>query len=174
MAKKNDTRFFGNKLLDFVAAKDSLLEMLQWMMDKFMEIEVARKTGRPQDFKHEHPWKAQPWNSKALLCCRYFSFNGFLYKTDNKLSAWVFRWLADWALLYECRFNKTSKEDSVWRSMMDLRLFSGTKLRTKLDTIKIMLENMGLVKKLFILIPFDTVMQKTFLKNTVILLYLLI
>ena len=37
MAKKNDTRFFENKLLDFVAAKDPLLEMLQWMMDKFME-----------------------------------------------------------------------------------------------------------------------------------------
>ena len=165
---------FENKLLDFVAAKEPLLEMLQWMMDKFMEIEVARKTGQPQDFKHEHPWTAQPWNSKALLCCRHFPLNGFLYKTDNKLSAWVFRWLADWALLYECRFNKTSKGDSVWRSMMDLRLFSGTKLRTKLDTIKIMLENMGLVKKLFILIPFDTVMQKTFLKNTVILLYLLI
>ena len=48
MAKKNDTRFFGNKLLDFVAAKDPLLEMLQWMMDKFMEIEVARKTGAPK------------------------------------------------------------------------------------------------------------------------------
>ena len=40
MAKKNDTRFFENKLLDFVAAKDPLLEMLQWMMDKFMEIEL--------------------------------------------------------------------------------------------------------------------------------------
>ena len=37
MAKKNDTRFFENKLLDFVAAKDPLLEMLQWVMDKFME-----------------------------------------------------------------------------------------------------------------------------------------
>ncbi|MDY3755068.1 MAG: hypothetical protein SOZ84_03540 [Treponema sp.] len=37
MAKKNDTTFFENKLLDFAAAKDSLLEMLQWMMDKFME-----------------------------------------------------------------------------------------------------------------------------------------
>ena len=48
MAKKNDTRFFENKLLDFVAAKDPLLEMLQWMMDKFMEIEVARKTGAPK------------------------------------------------------------------------------------------------------------------------------
>ena len=58
--------------------------------------------------------------------------------------------------------------------MMDLRLFSEAKLRTKLDTIENVLENMGLVKKLFILIPFDTVMQKTFLKNTVILLYLLI
>ena len=43
MAKKNDTRFFENKLLDFVAAKDPLLEMLQWMMDKFMEIEVAAR-----------------------------------------------------------------------------------------------------------------------------------
>ena len=48
MAKKNDTRFFENKLLDLVAAKDPLLEMLQWMMDKFMEIEVARKTGAPK------------------------------------------------------------------------------------------------------------------------------
>jgi len=48
MAKKNDTRFFENKLLDFVTAKDPLLEMLQWMMDKFMEIEVARKTGAPK------------------------------------------------------------------------------------------------------------------------------
>ena len=48
MAKKNDTRFFENKLLDFVAATDPLLEMLQWVMDKFMEIEVARKTGAPK------------------------------------------------------------------------------------------------------------------------------
>ena len=48
MAKKNDTRFFENKLLDFVAAQDPLLEMLQWVMDKFMEIEVARKTGAPK------------------------------------------------------------------------------------------------------------------------------
>ena len=35
--KKNDTTFFENKLLDFVTAKDPLLEMLQWVMDKFME-----------------------------------------------------------------------------------------------------------------------------------------
>ena len=41
MAKKNDTTFFENKLLEFVAAQDPLLEMLQWVMDKFMEIEVA-------------------------------------------------------------------------------------------------------------------------------------
>ena len=45
MAKKNDTTFFENKLLDFVTAKDPMLEMLQWVMDKFMEIEVAHKTG---------------------------------------------------------------------------------------------------------------------------------
>ena len=36
MTKKNDTTFFENKLLDFVTAKDPILEMLQWVMDKFM------------------------------------------------------------------------------------------------------------------------------------------
>ena len=45
MANKNDTTFFENKLLDFVTAKAPMLEMLQWVMDKFMEIEVAHKTG---------------------------------------------------------------------------------------------------------------------------------
>ncbi len=43
MAKNNNTTFFENKLLDFVTANDPMLEMLQWVMDKFMEIEVARK-----------------------------------------------------------------------------------------------------------------------------------
>ena len=54
MAKKNDTTFFENKLLDFVTAKDPLLEMLQWVMDKFMEIEVAHKTGAPKGFIVKH------------------------------------------------------------------------------------------------------------------------
>ena len=45
MAKKNDTAFFENKLLDFVTIKDPMLEMLQWVMDKFKEIEVAHRTG---------------------------------------------------------------------------------------------------------------------------------
>ena len=45
MAKKNDTVFFESKLLDFVTAKDPMLEMLHWVMDTFMEIEVAHKTG---------------------------------------------------------------------------------------------------------------------------------
>lgn len=45
MANKNDTTFFENKLLDFVTAKDPMLEMLQWVMDKFMKIEVAHKIG---------------------------------------------------------------------------------------------------------------------------------
>ena len=45
MARKNDTTFFGDKLLDFVTAKDPLLEMFQWVMDKFMETEVAHKSG---------------------------------------------------------------------------------------------------------------------------------
>ena len=46
---------FENKLLDFVTAKDPLLEMLQWVMDKFMEIEVAHKTGAQ---------KGIPWTSR--------------------------------------------------------------------------------------------------------------
>ena len=45
MAKKNDTTFSENKLLDFVTTKDPMLEMLQWVMDKFKEIEVAHRTG---------------------------------------------------------------------------------------------------------------------------------
>ena len=45
MAKKNDTAFFENKLLDFLMAKDPMLEMLQWVMDKFKEIKVAHRIG---------------------------------------------------------------------------------------------------------------------------------
>ncbi|MBR4600634.1 MAG: hypothetical protein IKO39_11380 [Treponema sp.] len=45
MAKKNDTTFFENKLLDFVTAKDPMLEMLQWVMDKFMEIDKVNLKG---------------------------------------------------------------------------------------------------------------------------------
>ena len=44
MAKNNDTTLFESKLLDFVTAKAPLMKMLQWVMDKFMEIEVAHKT----------------------------------------------------------------------------------------------------------------------------------
>ena len=33
-SKKNDTTFFENKLLDFITAKDPLLEILQWGMDR--------------------------------------------------------------------------------------------------------------------------------------------
>jgi len=45
MAKQNDTVFFENKLLDFITANDPMLEMMQWVMDRFMEIEIAHKTG---------------------------------------------------------------------------------------------------------------------------------
>ena len=51
MAKKSDTTFFENKLLDFVTAKDPMLEMLQWVMDKFMKIEVA--AGLKGDIYHK-------------------------------------------------------------------------------------------------------------------------
>ena len=45
MAKREDTTYFEKKLLEFVGTKDPMLEMLQWVMDKFMEIEVSQKTG---------------------------------------------------------------------------------------------------------------------------------
>ena len=45
MAKQNDIVFFENKLLDFITANDPMLEMMQWVMDRFMEIEIAHKTG---------------------------------------------------------------------------------------------------------------------------------
>ena len=67
MAKKNDTRFFENKLLDFVAAKDPLLEMLQWMMDKFMEIEVAAKLKLIWQAPDEKSARAM----KAAFCQEY-------------------------------------------------------------------------------------------------------
>lgn len=54
MAKKEDTTYFEKKLLEFVATKDPMLEMLQWVMDKFMEIEVSQKTGAE---KGEHTEK---------------------------------------------------------------------------------------------------------------------
>ena len=53
MAKKNDTAFFENKLLDFVTIKDPMLEMLQWVMDKFKEIEVAHRTGAEKEIHAE-------------------------------------------------------------------------------------------------------------------------
>lgn len=45
MTKKNDTTFFTNKLLEFVAANDPILAMMQWLMDKLMEVEISHKNG---------------------------------------------------------------------------------------------------------------------------------
>ena len=50
MAKKNDTTFFENKLLDFVTAKDPMLEKLQWVMDKFIEIRLPTKREQKKGF----------------------------------------------------------------------------------------------------------------------------
>ena len=54
MAKREDTTYFEKKLLEFVGTKDPMVEMLQWVMDKFMEIEVSQKTGAE---KGEHTEK---------------------------------------------------------------------------------------------------------------------
>ena len=66
MAKKNDTTFFENKLLDFVTAKDPMLEMLQWVMDKFMEIEVAHKTGAEKGIHSENRTGHEARNSLSF------------------------------------------------------------------------------------------------------------
>jgi len=39
MAKKNDTTFFENKLLDFIAAKDPMLEMLLVLPPNIVPLE---------------------------------------------------------------------------------------------------------------------------------------
>ena len=44
MAKKNDTTFFENKILDYETAKDQKLEIRHWGMEKLMEIEIANET----------------------------------------------------------------------------------------------------------------------------------
>ena len=59
MFRKKDTTFFENKLLDFVTAKDPMLEMFQWVMDKFMEIEVAHKTGAEKKRARCNPYRLQ-------------------------------------------------------------------------------------------------------------------
>ena len=64
MAKKNDTTFFENKLLDFVTAKDPMLEMLQWVMDKFMEIEVAHKTGAGSHPLCQYSCRLERWQNE--------------------------------------------------------------------------------------------------------------
>ena len=50
MTKRTDTAFFENKLQDFVTAKDPVLEMMQWVMDKFMEIELPIKREQKKEF----------------------------------------------------------------------------------------------------------------------------
>ena len=54
MAKREDTTYFEKKLLEFVGTKDPMLEMLQWVMDKFMEIEVSQKTGAEKGERTEN------------------------------------------------------------------------------------------------------------------------
>ena len=54
MAKQKDTAFFENKLLDFVTAQDPMLEMMQWVMDKFMDLEAAHKTGAEKSLHAEN------------------------------------------------------------------------------------------------------------------------
>jgi len=43
MTKKKDTTFFENKLLEFITEEDPLLEMLKWVTEKLVEVEVAHK-----------------------------------------------------------------------------------------------------------------------------------
>jgi len=43
MTKTKDTTFFESKLLEFITEADPLLAMLQWVTDKLVEVEVARK-----------------------------------------------------------------------------------------------------------------------------------
>jgi transposase-like protein len=52
MTRINDTKFFENKLLEFVVEEDPLLAMLQWVTEKLIEVEVSHKIGAEKG-KHD-------------------------------------------------------------------------------------------------------------------------
>jgi hypothetical protein len=45
MTDSNVTKELEKKLLSFITEEDPMLYMLQWITEKFMEIEVANKVG---------------------------------------------------------------------------------------------------------------------------------
>jgi hypothetical protein len=45
MTDSNVTKELEKKLLSFITEEDPMLSMLQWITEKFMEIEVANKVG---------------------------------------------------------------------------------------------------------------------------------
>ena len=47
MTDSNGIKELENKLLSFITEEDPMLCMLQWITEKFMEIEVANKVGAP-------------------------------------------------------------------------------------------------------------------------------
>ena len=128
MAKKNDTTFFENKLLDFITAKDPMLEMLQWVMDKFMEIEVAHKTGAEKGIHAE---------SRTGYRCgyrirRFDTRLGTVYLSVPKLRHGGYIPF----FVTEKKRSEQALIQVVQECWLRLWLFSGTKLRTKFDTIR--------------------------------------
>ena len=61
MAKKDDTTFFENKLLDLVTAKVPMLEMLQWEQTSSWELKLPAK----RELKKEFTQKAVPVTDSA-------------------------------------------------------------------------------------------------------------
>ena len=59
----------------------------------FRSVLCLWETGRPQDFKYEHPWKAQPWNSKGS------SVVGIFPSTDSHIrliTSYLLEYSDDW------------------------------------------------------------------------------
>jgi hypothetical protein len=67
MTDSNVTKELEKKLLSFITEEDPMLSMLQWITEKFMEIEVANKVGA-QKGEHSTERTTHPqWHSGSKI-----------------------------------------------------------------------------------------------------------
>ncbi|WP_320128927.1 transposase [uncultured Sphaerochaeta sp.] len=86
MTDSNSTKELEKKLLSFITEEDPMLCMLQWITEKFMEIEVANKVGA-QKGKHSAERTTHLSGSRVR---RFDTRMGTMYLTIPKLLLLIF------------------------------------------------------------------------------------
>jgi transposase-like protein len=81
MTDSNVTKELEKKLLSFITEEDPMLSMLQWITEKFMEIEVANKVGA-QKGRHSTERNTHLSGSRVR---RFDTRMGTMYLTIPKL-----------------------------------------------------------------------------------------